>query len=96
LGSRGKKCIFLVHLEHSKGNVFIEDSEDGSFTKIESRDATFLKNDFPKKAEVDKDSQLHELGDPEPSVPPIGCNEESNTLSQTLDPSGSNTHESIP
>jgi len=54
-----------------------------------------LENDFPKRGEVNKNSQLYELGDLEPSVHIIGSNEESNTTSQILDPSGSNTHESI-
>ena len=37
-----------------------EDS-DGRVTEIESRDVIFLKNDFPKKGNIDISSHLYEM-----------------------------------
>ena len=61
LGPRGKKCIFVRYPEHSKGYVFIGEHSDGGLTEIESRDATFLENDFPSRGEVDRSVSLYEL-----------------------------------
>ena len=47
LGHRGRKCIFIRYSEHSKGYVFIGEHEDGIVTELESRDVTFLEDDFP-------------------------------------------------
>ncbi|KAG8385926.1 hypothetical protein BUALT_Bualt03G0096000 [Buddleja alternifolia] len=63
LSPSGKKCIFIRYPEHSKGHVFIGEQVDGSVTEIESRDATFLEEDFPGKGEVSKDFQFYELKD---------------------------------
>ena len=46
LGPRGRKCIFIRYSEHSKGYVFIGEHEDGIVTELESRDATFLEDNF--------------------------------------------------
>jgi len=54
LGPRGKKCIFIRYLEHSKGFVFIGEKVDGKVIEIESRDVVFLKKVFPKTGEVEK------------------------------------------
>ncbi|KAG8376138.1 hypothetical protein BUALT_Bualt09G0032100 [Buddleja alternifolia] len=65
LSPSGKKCIFIRYPEYSKGHVFIGEQVDGSVTEIESRDATFLEEDFPRKGEVSKDFQFYELKDSE-------------------------------
>lgn len=61
LGPKGKKCIFIRYSEHSKGYVFIGELEDGSITEIESRDVTFLENDFPKKGDVKNGEPLYKM-----------------------------------
>ena len=38
LGPKGKKCIFIIYSETSKGFVFIGEKADGSVTELESRD----------------------------------------------------------
>ena len=75
LGPRGKKSIFIRYSEHSKGYVFIGEQERGSVTEFESRDVTFLENEFPKKGEIGQDLSLYENRDhldPTPSVQPSG------------------------
>ena len=42
LGPRGKKCIFIHYLSHSKRYMFLEEHEDESVTEIKSRDVNFL------------------------------------------------------
>ena len=44
--------------------MFIGEQADGSVTEMESRDVTFLENDFPSRGEINKDFQLHEMEDP--------------------------------
>ena len=65
LGPRGKKCIFIRYLEHSKGYVFIGEHNDEIITEIESRDVTFFENEFLSISEIDKDTYVYELNDPE-------------------------------
>ena len=64
LGPRGRKYIFIRYNEHSKGYVFIGEHEDGRVTELESRDATFLEDDFPCMGEIDRDLYLYEMMDP--------------------------------
>jgi len=49
LGPRGKKSIFIRYSETSKGYVSIGQQDSGSVTEFESRDVTFLEDEFPKK-----------------------------------------------
>ena len=63
LGARGKKCIFIRYSEHSKGYVFIGEHNSGSLTKFESRDVTFLENDFPQQGDINKDLSFYETMD---------------------------------
>ena len=63
LGARGKKCIFIRYLEHSKGYVFIGEHNSGSLTEFESRDVTFLENDFPQQGDINKDLSFYETMD---------------------------------
>ena len=60
LGARGKKCIFIRYSEHSKGYVFIGEHNSGSLTEFESRDVTFLENDFPQQGDINKDLSFYE------------------------------------
>ena len=64
LGAISKKCIFIIYSEHSKGYVFISEQADGPVSELESRDVSFLENEFPNIGEVDKDFQFYELEDP--------------------------------
>ena len=61
LGHRGRKCIFIKYSEHSKGYVFIGEPKDRTVTELESQDVTFLKDDFPRMGEIDKDLHLYEI-----------------------------------
>ncbi|CAA7045970.1 unnamed protein product [Microthlaspi erraticum] len=85
LGPRGKKCIFIRYSEQSKGYVLIGEHSDGSITEIESRDVTFLENDFPKRGEIDRVLHLEEIPD-HTSIPPtnqsVEVSEGSHELSQ--------------
>ena len=40
--------------------MFISQQETGSVTEFESRDVTFLENEFPKKGEISQDFSLFE------------------------------------
>ena len=61
LSPRGKKCIFIRYSEYSKGYMFIGKYEDGTVIELESQDVTFLKDDFPRMGEIDKDLHLYEI-----------------------------------
>ncbi|KAF3638907.1 hypothetical protein FXO37_24173 [Capsicum annuum] len=61
LSPKGKKCIFIRYSEHSKGYVFIGELEDRSTTEIESRDVTFLENNFSKRNEIKENEPLYEM-----------------------------------
>nr|XP_016512375.1 PREDICTED: uncharacterized protein LOC107829426 [Nicotiana tabacum] len=65
LGPRGKKSIFIRYSETSKGYVFIDQQDSGSVTEFESRDVTFLEDEFPKKGEVGQNLTLFEIMDQE-------------------------------
>ena len=43
--------------------MFIGEQADGSITKLESRDVTFLKNNFSKRDEINQDLSLYEIED---------------------------------
>ena len=63
LGLKGKKSIFIRYSEHSKGHIFISESENGSVTEFESWDVTFLENEFLRKCDIDQDLSLFEMED---------------------------------
>ena len=63
LGTRGKKSIFSRYSDVSKGYVFISQQETGSVIEFESRDVTFLENEFPKRGEISQDLSLFETID---------------------------------
>ena len=43
--------------------MFIGEQPSGSVTEFESRDATFLENNFPTKGEINQDLSLYEIRD---------------------------------
>ena len=51
--------------------MFIGEHTDGGITEIESRDMTFLENDFPTIGEIDHDYTLYEMEEPIGSIIPI-------------------------
>ena len=61
LGPRGKKSIFIRYSETSKGYVFFGEQASGSITEFESRNATFLENNFPSRGEINQETSLYEL-----------------------------------
>ena len=63
LGPKGKKCIFIIYSESSKGYIFLRDDINGSVTEIESRDVIFLEEDFPGLGEIDRDTHFYEMED---------------------------------
>ena len=44
--------------------MFIGEHEDGTVIELESRDVTFLEDDFPRTGEIDRDLHLYEMIDP--------------------------------
>ena len=67
LGPMGKKCIFKIYSNFSKGYAFLGEDMTGRVTEIHSCDVIFLEYDFPKKWEIYGDFQLYEMEDPEAS-----------------------------
>ena len=63
LGPRGKKSIFIRYYEQSKGYVFIGEKKGGNIIEFESRDVTFLYNNFPRQRQIGEDLLLHETND---------------------------------
>ena len=41
--------------------MFIGEPKDRTVTELESQDVTFLKDDFPRMGEIDKDLHLYEI-----------------------------------
>ena len=66
---------------------FIGEQANGSVIEMESRDVTFLENDFPSRCEINKDFQLHEMEDPDNT--PTNIIEGNTYLPQYTRPSGS-------
>ncbi|XP_074569538.1 uncharacterized protein LOC141826187 [Curcuma longa] len=86
LGPRGRKCIFIRYSETSKGYVFIGEQQDGGFSEIESRDATFIETEFPTRGEIDKTIPLFE----EKDTVPLSTNQESQEIPESSQSSGRN------
>ncbi|XP_075112616.1 uncharacterized protein LOC142182297 [Nicotiana tabacum] len=55
------KSVSSTPYELLIGYVFIGELENGSVSEIESRDVTFLENNFPKKGEVKNREPLYEM-----------------------------------
>jgi len=53
----------MRYSEYSKGYVFIIEQENWSMTEFESRDITFLEDEFPKNGEIWEDCSLFETSD---------------------------------
>lgn len=58
----------IRYSKHSKGYVFLGEQDNGSIIEFESRDATFLENDFLKLGEIRQDLSLFETHDQEASA----------------------------
>ena len=65
LDPKGKKCIYIRYSKSSKGYIFLGEDINGSVIEIESRDVVFLKEDFPGRGEIDRDTHFYEIEDPE-------------------------------
>lgn len=63
LGLRGIKSIFIRYFETSKGQVFTELQDSESATELESRDITFLENNYSKRTEIGQVLSLYENDD---------------------------------
>ena len=87
MGPRGKKSIFIRYLEYSKGYVFLGEQANGTVTKFESHDDTFLEDVFPSKGEVRKEDILYEMKDP--NFTNIRSIEAQEALPHALEPSRS-------
>ena len=95
LGPRGRKCIFIRYSETSKGYVFISQEENGGITEFESRDVTFLENEFPRQGEINQDLSLFETLDHEGSLHPSGSFNPNGGDIPHLDTPMDNTNETI-
>lgn len=74
LGQWENKCIFVRYSEHSKCYVFIGENNDGTISKKNSRDITFIENEFPKRGKIEGNIQLYELNN----------NKDQNIISQIM------------
>ncbi|OMO51040.1 Zinc finger, CCHC-type [Corchorus olitorius] len=79
---------FIVLDTSFDGYVFIGENSDGSVTELESREATFLENDFPTRGDIDKDFYLDEIEEPDLAAPSKSIEVEDEIL-PSLDLSGS-------
>ena len=61
--SKRKEKYLYSYCEQSKEYVFIGEQEGGNITKFESRDVTFLENDFPRQGKIGNDLLFYETND---------------------------------
>ena len=87
MGPRGKKSIFIRYSEHSKGHVFIGENESGNVIEFESRDATFLENEFPRRGDVNQDLSLFKMEDQNDLFIPSQVEDIHEIFSRSPDPS---------
>lgn len=71
LGPKGKKCIFIRYPEQSKGYAFIAEQADGNISEMESRDVTFLENDFSQMGDITSDLDFFEIEESDTSIAPL-------------------------
>ena len=69
--------------------MFIGELKDGSTTKIESRDVTFLKNNFSKRNEIKKNEPLYEMLNSDDQIMSQDMLDNSIDQEMILGPSGS-------
>ena len=67
LGPRGKKSIFVRYSDVSKGYVFVGEQDNGLTTEFESRDVTFIENEFPKLGNIGQEIIFYETQEEETS-----------------------------
>jgi len=61
LGPKAMKMVFIRYHEHSKGYVMFGEHPNGSMTEVDSRNVTFLEDEFPSVGEIKQDLQLYKL-----------------------------------
>ena len=93
LGSRDKNTIFIRYSKHSKCHNFINENKSGNVTKFESRDVTFLENEFPKKGDVDQDLNLFEMEDKDDLLVQSQVGDIHENVLRSLDPNGNDNDE---
>ena len=76
--------------------MFIGKQADGSISKLESRDVTFLENDFPQRGDITSDLDLFEIDESETSTTPIQLLQQVEDNHEELHPSGSERNVNIP
>ena len=96
MGPRGRKCIFIRYPEHSKGYAFIGEQEEESISELESRDVTFLENDFPQRGEITSDLDLFEIDESDTSTAPLQLIPQVEDNHEEFHPSGSERNVNIP
>ena len=94
LGLRGKKSIFIRYSKHSKGHVFIGENESGNVIEFESRDATFLENEFPRRGDVNQDLSLFKMEDQNDLFIPSQVGDIRENVSRSPNPSRNDNDES--
>uniref|UniRef100_A0A2N9ERH0 Retroviral polymerase SH3-like domain-containing protein n=1 Tax=Fagus sylvatica TaxID=28930 RepID=A0A2N9ERH0_FAGSY len=67
LGPRARKHIFIRYSDSSKGYVMYGEHPNGGMTKIESRDIDFIETDFPSIGNANRDLDLYDESDLQPS-----------------------------
>ncbi|PHT58691.1 hypothetical protein CQW23_01054 [Capsicum baccatum] len=86
------KCIKpsqIRYSEHPKEYVFIGELKDESTTKIESRDVTFLENNFSKKGEIKENEPHYEMLNSDDQIMSSDMLDYSIEQEMTVVPSGS-------
>ena len=69
--------------------MFIDEHIDGGMIELESRDVTFIEDEFPSKGDIDKSVQIEELEDQDITITPSQISKDQPRSSTT---SGSDTN----
>jgi len=69
VGPEGKDVHIYPLFKSFERILFLGEHIDRSVIDIESQDANFLEQEFPRKVEVSRDSDFYELDKSEPSCP---------------------------
>ena len=76
--------------------MFIGEQADGSISELESRDVTFLENDFPQRGDITSDLDLFEIDESDTSTAPLQLIPQVEDNHEEFHPSGSERNVNIP
>lgn len=96
LDLRGKECIFIRYLEHSKGYVFIAEQVNGSIFELTSWIAIFLENNFLERGDRTSDLYIFEIEEFDTCIAPLQPNPQVEDDHEEFYPSGSERNIQVP